>query len=308
MELIKGKFWTLANLISILRIVLVIPIVWLLLNEGSLNAILVLLVLGIATDWLDGQVARWTNTVSEWGKVLDPIADKLAAIGIGGALFYLGKLPDYLFWIIVGRELLIVIGSALLAKKLGNVSMSIWTGKVAVFVLSITIVAAVLSAESAVLNVWAMTTAALFVWAFLLYVLQGIAFLRKKDNYPLIQSLDRFANEIAVGIGVFCFISAGFPHFKNWFLQLWLLWTLYQVSLTYSLMKAQRPTVYLSLFHLAIIFALTLLIGMYLLPDEEIIDWGQKLTIFVVAIAALDKFWFALKMFLSKKYRKIKSE
>lgn len=307
MQLSNKEFFTIANMLSILRILLVFPIVWLLLNGGDLRVLMFLLIFGVATDWLDGQVARWTNTVSEWGKILDPVADKLAAIGIGGALFYMGKLPAVLFWVIVGREFLILSGSALLAKRLGNVSMSIWTGKVAVFVLSITIIAAVLGASPDVLNVWSYTTAALFVWAFILYIGQGWRLYRGNEHFPLVDALDRFANEIAVGLGVFFFLQAGFPHFKLWFLQFWAIWTGYQVAITYSLMKAQRPSSYLSLFHLAVIFGLTMTLSMFLIPDEEVIFWGQNLTVLVIVVAALDKLWFALKMFFSKHYRK-KSE
>jgi dsRNA-specific ribonuclease len=61
------------------RLALVAPIAVLIYRDGPLLWLLALILLAVATDYFDGKVARWTGTVSEWGKVLDPLADKLAA-------------------------------------------------------------------------------------------------------------------------------------------------------------------------------------------------------------------------------------
>ena len=73
----KTKIWTIPNLLSLMRIALVPLIVWSYLNleDGVLAGCL--LVLSGATDIADGIIARRFNMISDLGKVLDPVADKL---------------------------------------------------------------------------------------------------------------------------------------------------------------------------------------------------------------------------------------
>ena len=59
-----------------------------------------LLAAGILTDFLDGKVARLTRTVSEWGKVLDPLADKFAALAIVAALALRPTEPRLPLWLL----------------------------------------------------------------------------------------------------------------------------------------------------------------------------------------------------------------
>ncbi|MEL6615250.1 MAG: CDP-alcohol phosphatidyltransferase family protein, partial [Bacteroidota bacterium] len=77
-----GQFWTAANVLSLSRVVLVVPIAWLVYHGGPIGPMFGLIGLAIATDWFDGKVARWQGQVSEWGKVLDATADKLAAAAV----------------------------------------------------------------------------------------------------------------------------------------------------------------------------------------------------------------------------------
>src|SRR5438128_11846186 len=69
---------TVPNLLSAIRILLIPVFVLLLLRHGTEGAGLVLLALVVATDWVDGQIARRTGQVSNLGKILDPVADRLA--------------------------------------------------------------------------------------------------------------------------------------------------------------------------------------------------------------------------------------
>src|SRR5947208_15893931 len=69
---------TVPNLLSLIRILLIPVFVLLILHHGTEEAGLLLLGAVVATDWIDGYVARHTGQVSNVGKILDPVADRLA--------------------------------------------------------------------------------------------------------------------------------------------------------------------------------------------------------------------------------------
>jgi len=99
----------LPNIISILRIVLVLPVVWALLNNYFLWALVLFTIAGIS-DALDGFLAKHFHWESRLGSILDPLADKLLLIASFASLTWLGLIPVWLFWMALGRDFLIVIG------------------------------------------------------------------------------------------------------------------------------------------------------------------------------------------------------
>ncbi|TFD76257.1 CDP-diacylglycerol--glycerol-3-phosphate 3-phosphatidyltransferase [Cryobacterium fucosi] len=95
--------WNLPNLITIVRILLAPLFIWLLLadagQDGALRwAAAVLFILAIATDGIDGAIARRNNQVTDLGKLLDPIADKVLT---GGALVSLSILGELWWWVTI---------------------------------------------------------------------------------------------------------------------------------------------------------------------------------------------------------------
>lgn len=169
-----GKFWTFANVLSLVRLVLVFPIAYLILYDGPMSVLFALLIAAIVTDWFDGRVARWSDTVSDWGKVLDPVADKVAAVVVTLALVVRGSLPVWLLVLIGTRDILIVLGGVVLARRTQKVVMSLWVGKFAVTMLALTILAALLEADEPIIQTLVWTTAISMVFAFLLYVVRFI--------------------------------------------------------------------------------------------------------------------------------------
>lgn len=173
-----GKFWTLANVLSMARILLVVPITYLILTDGPISWIFALVVLVLVTDWFDGRIARWSRTVSEWGKVLDPLADKIAAAAIVLALVIRQVLPLWFLGLIVARDAIIVVGGIFLTRKSGKVTMSMFSGKVAVTALAITVLAALLRADEPILQICVWITSALLVFSFLLYAGRFVRYMR----------------------------------------------------------------------------------------------------------------------------------
>ena len=100
-------FWTISNQLSILRGVLAIPVA-ILIAQGDVWWAFGLCWFAALTDWLDGFVARATNTVSEWGKILDPIADKILVGVIVVMLVLEGLLPLRSVLVVVGRDVIIL--------------------------------------------------------------------------------------------------------------------------------------------------------------------------------------------------------
>jgi CDP-diacylglycerol--glycerol-3-phosphate 3-phosphatidyltransferase len=126
----KENPWTLSNGLSALRIVLVLPITMLLLRgEPDRLLLLSLILLALLTDYLDGAFARRSARVTELGRIIDPLADK---IGLGAIVIVLavqGRLPVWFLIMAVGRDLIILIGGLYLKLKRGVVLESNATGK-----------------------------------------------------------------------------------------------------------------------------------------------------------------------------------
>jgi cardiolipin synthase len=109
---------TVPNLLSFLRILLIPVFVILIAHRGTEGAGLLLFGAVVATDWVDGTIARRTGQVSELGKVLDPVADRLA---LGAALVVLVARHAFPLWaalLVLVRDGLILVAGAILMLRL----------------------------------------------------------------------------------------------------------------------------------------------------------------------------------------------
>lgn len=101
--------WNVPNLITVVRILLAPVFIWMLLADGGADgplrwAAAVLFILAIATDGVDGAIARGRNLVTDLGKLLDPIADKVLTGGALVGLSILAELPWWVTIVILVRE------------------------------------------------------------------------------------------------------------------------------------------------------------------------------------------------------------
>lgn len=101
----------LPNTITVLRMLSVVPLVWLLLSEHFQAALWLAFVAG-ASDGIDGFLAKRFGWTSRLGGLLDPLADKLLLVACYGVLALQGHLPMWLLWLVVGRDVLIVAGAS----------------------------------------------------------------------------------------------------------------------------------------------------------------------------------------------------
>lgn len=177
-----GRFWTIPNALSLLRLVLVVPITVFLWRDGPVGWLLALVVLVILSDWFDGRIARWTKTVSDWGKVVDPLADKFAAIMTVAALTFRPAdphLPLWFFGLVVGRDAVILLGGVSIARRSGKIVTSAWAGKAASLWLALTVLSFILKADPPVINVCVWMATGLFLLSLVVYVIRYLSFTRR---------------------------------------------------------------------------------------------------------------------------------
>lgn len=131
---------TIPNLLSLIRIIL-IPVFGVLFYHGEVLWAVVVLVLSGLTDFFDGKIARKFNQVSELGKVLDPVADKLTQMTIAIILFLTFNKSEnpimvwfkWVFLFFVAKELLMVVVGAIMIAIGLKPSAAVIYGKVATF-------------------------------------------------------------------------------------------------------------------------------------------------------------------------------
>ncbi len=116
------------NLLTLFRLFF-LPLPVICIAYGKDNAALALLGVAIATDVLDGYFARRLNQVSELGKILDPLADK---IGVAALVVALAVFRDFPWWaaaVIIARDLLLLVGSLATLSKTTEIPTSNLFGK-----------------------------------------------------------------------------------------------------------------------------------------------------------------------------------
>lgn len=118
-QAVSKAIFTLPNIISFVRILLVFVFAWLVLVADEIAAAGWLLAVIGATDWVDGYLARRMNQVTELGKLLDPVADRLAVATAVIAGLIAGVLPAWFAWALIIREALIAIGALFVGVRVG---------------------------------------------------------------------------------------------------------------------------------------------------------------------------------------------
>lgn len=126
---------TIPNLVSGLR-VLAVPYFWyVLLGQKNVGWAAALIFIIGSTDWIDGYLARRLNQISEVGKFLDPLADRLMIASALVAGLIAGVIPPVIGWALLAREVLVGIGTITLAARgFGKLEVR-WLGKLATFLI-----------------------------------------------------------------------------------------------------------------------------------------------------------------------------
>ena len=136
-ELSKNTF-TIPNIISLFRIILITPFVVFFLRDDYITAAIILIVSGLS-DFLDGVIARKFHQESELGKILDPLSDKLTLIAVGVCLIFIEPFVLPLMIIMVTKDLLMLVGGSIVIKQGVIPPKSKWYGKLATVLFYVTV-------------------------------------------------------------------------------------------------------------------------------------------------------------------------
>lgn len=194
------RIWTLSNILSLIRVLLVIPIAYLMINDQSSHKIYVigLIIIASLTDFLDGKLARKLHQVTELGKIIDPVADKIAVIIVCLVLVLQEKIPFWFFIAAALRDVLIFIGGMYMKKKRGIVLQSNLIGKWTVSLVAILIVVAIIDDVALVQpKNWLLVLCSfLLIVSFGLYFKRFINEIRNPRTSRLIGTVGRAKSEI----------------------------------------------------------------------------------------------------------------
>jgi len=179
------RYFTVSNLISASRIFIVIPMGYCLLTEFPHHRLWTagVIIIAVATDFLDGFLARKLHQVTEIGKIIDPVADK---IGIGAYAVFLAITGDIPLWFIIFvllRDILILSGGLYIHHNKKIVPQSNWPGKISVTCIAVTFFLATLRIDALssffTFSLW--LSVVLMIWSSWIYA-QRLIIGRNIDN------------------------------------------------------------------------------------------------------------------------------
>ena len=177
----KQNYWNLPNALTVLRLCLV-PVYIALFILGNKNAALVVFLSACLTDLLDGKIARHYNLITDFGKLMDPLADKVMVVsamlsmGIGNPPHIMPVIPLAAIAVVLLKEAFMVWGGLALYKH-GIVTHSSLIGKVAHALFTIGLIATFFHQEQLdALPHWPMMPDLILIWAAVALTLCAMVF------------------------------------------------------------------------------------------------------------------------------------
>lgn len=166
------RFLTASNILSISRAALTIPFAAVMLSGDPSSRLWggIIMVVGALTDKYDGILARKYGQVTQWGRILDPLADKVAVAVVSIVLLVLGNIPVWFLVALLLRDVLIFSGGMYLKSKKEIVLQSNEAGKWTVGIVSLTLFLMVLNAQSGLVDFFMWASVVLLVVSFWMYV------------------------------------------------------------------------------------------------------------------------------------------
>src|ERR1035437_6548495 len=186
---------TVSNYLSLLRLLLAIPF-WIMLDyfysPFFRYMLLSLTLFASFTDIMDGYLARKMNQVTEFGKIIDPLADKICIGLIITKLYLIHQIPEYYFFMIIGRDILIFLGGIFLTKKLGKVLPSNMLGKITVLIIGIVIILTLLQADKSSVYFKSIyyISLLLIIVSFVGYAIRGFEFWKAKPLSDFVEGAE----------------------------------------------------------------------------------------------------------------------
>ena len=140
------------NILTIIRFLLIQLILYFI-SQGHYVEGFVFFTISGFTDVLDGFIARKFNLISNFGKLMDPLADKLTQISVLYILVSSNIIPVWILGIVILKELIMVIGASFLYGK-DVVVYSKWYGKLATVLFYVAIVVSLITKQLNLAGIW----------------------------------------------------------------------------------------------------------------------------------------------------------
>ena len=167
------------NILTIIRFLL-IPIILIYIFTGNYILALVVFTISALTDIADGFIARKFNLVSNFGKLMDPLADKLTQIATLTSLVIIHIIPIWILIIVISKEFIMICGASFLYGK-DVVVYSKWYGKLSTVLLYIAIVFSLLTKQFELTGIWEYIDLTLFTLAIIMTLFALVMYI--KDLY-----------------------------------------------------------------------------------------------------------------------------
>ena len=169
----RKNIWNVPNVLTMVRLAL-IPVYWVLFLKGLKGYALLTYLAASLTDVADGRIARKYNMVTDFGKLMDPAADKLMVVSVMLSMVLSGTAPLVPFIVLFIKEFLMMLGASYMLKR-GVVVYAKWSGKLAQLVVVTSLILCFFADRFAYpihhYLIWA--GVALAVHAFVYYVIMG---------------------------------------------------------------------------------------------------------------------------------------
>lgn len=180
----QKKIFTVPNILSFVRLGLIPVFVWLYSFVGEYTGAIIVLAVSYVSDLADGFIARKFNMISDLGKILDPIADKLTQICVLICLVFRFPLMLVPLIFIVVKELFSGIVGLVRVKKTKDVPSAVWHGKVNTLLLNTTMIAHVVFANipPVLSNISIIVCTAMMALSAVLYGMMHIKAIKKQNK------------------------------------------------------------------------------------------------------------------------------
>lgn len=175
------------NTLTIIRFLL-IPLIVLYIFTGNYILAFVFFTISGITDIADGFIARKFNLISNFGKLMDPLADKLTQIATLASLVFTHIIPIWILLIVLLKEFIMIVGASFLYGK-DVVVYSKWYGKLATVLFYIAIVVSLLLKQFEI-GIWEHLDLALYYFALIATIFSLIMYVKDLYNKGFIDKED----------------------------------------------------------------------------------------------------------------------
>ncbi len=176
------------NILTVIRFLL-IPVIIFYIFTGNYILAFVFFTISGFTDIADGFIARRFNLISNFGKLMDPLADKLTQIATIASLVFTNIIPIWILLIVLLKEFIMICGASFLYGK-DVVVYSRWYGKLATVLFFIAIVVSLLLKQYEITGIWKNLDLGLFTLALVSTIFSLIMYVKDLYQKGLIDKQD----------------------------------------------------------------------------------------------------------------------